>query len=581
MDYLIRRLLLMIPTFIGVTLIIFAILAYVPGGPVEQEIMNLRGVGGGEGGGGKARDTEVTPEMVYKIKKKYGLHHPWYIQYGKWLQGLFPMRFSESLFSLDLNTEMAQEKIPEALHLKFAKSQIRLSETAQVHSHGNGTWSIHDSKEEQNFFLYKDIESLLALFLLPVKAQGVLPSTLGLAKDIQGKTLSESVKAALLAQKCKLSNSVEWIEGGEDGKRFFLHDKQEQRVYGLVRQSDAPESAFNLFILDEMIDKLNTRYQKSLDQKKLTSDLKERLRLSKTVLSSESSIEILKADQLWQMSDPLSKKNYMVLQIEEGEIKVLRKKIQFCPPDLGMSWKYGEPVWNRIGSRVKISVVLGLLGFAISYLVCIPLGVLKALKHNTPLDVWTSIAIFMGYAIPGWVLGTVLLVFLGGGTFDFKLFPLRDYYPDDWKSRTNWGLFLGYLYHCTLPILCYMAGMFASTTILMKNSLMENLSQDYVRTAFAKGLPERRVIFVHALRNSMIPLATGLGHALSWITAGSFLIENVFNIDGMGRLSYTSIVERDYPVAIGIIVINAVLLMIGNILADFLLILFDPRIKLK
>ena len=137
------------------------------------------------------------------------------------------------------------------------------------------------------------------------------------------------------------------------------------------------------------------------------------------------------------------------------------------------------------------------------------------------------------------------------------------------------------IHYMFLPVLCYMIESFATLTILMKNSLMENLGQDYVRTAYAKGLSERRVIFVHALRNSLIPIATGLGNEISLILAGSFLIEKVFNIDGMGYLGYTSILQRDYPVALGILVISSLLLLVGNILSDMIYVLVDPRIRFK
>jgi microcin C transport system permease protein len=137
------------------------------------------------------------------------------------------------------------------------------------------------------------------------------------------------------------------------------------------------------------------------------------------------------------------------------------------------------------------------------------------------------------------------------------------------------------VYHMFLPVCCYMIAEFATLTILTKNSLMENLGQDYVRTAFAKGLGERRVIFVHALRNSLIPIATGLGHVISLILAGSFLIEKVFNIDGMGYLGYTSILQRDYPVALGILVVSSLLMLVGNILSDVVYVFVDPRIRFK
>jgi microcin C transport system permease protein len=177
-------------------------------------------------------------------------------------------------------------------------------------------------------------------------------------------------------------------------------------------------------------------------------------------------------------------------------------------------------------------------------------------------------------------LGTVLLVLFGGGSF-WEIFPLGSFRPNNWEYLTFFQKVTSQLHHMFLPVLCYMIGQFATLTILTKNALMENLGQDYVRTAFAKGLTEKRVIFVHALRNSLIPTATGLGHVISLILAGSFLIEKVFNIDGMGYLGYTSILQRDYPVALGILVISSLLLLVGNILSDILYVIVDPRIRFE
>src|SRR5690606_19099984 len=139
-----------------------------------------------------------------------------------------------------------------------------------------------------------------------------------------------------------------------------------------------------------------------------------------------------------------------------------------------------------------------------------------------------------------------------------------------WAFLSIFEKIIAQLHHMVLPVFCYMIGSFATLTILMKNSLMETLGQDYVRTAFAKGLDENHVIFGHALRNSLIPIATGLGHFIGLILAGSFLIEKVFNIDGMGYLGYTSILQRDYPVALGILVVSSLLMLIGNILSDII-----------
>jgi microcin C transport system permease protein len=248
--------------------------------------------------------------------------------------------------------------------------------------------------------------------------------------------------------------------------------------------------------------------------------------------------------------------------------------------DLGTSYIYQDPVWDVIKSRFPVSIFLGLTGFILSYIVCVPLGVLKAVRHGSKFDFFSSVVVFLGYAVPGWALGTALLVLFGGGSF-WNLFPLGGFRPDNWDYLSVWGKITGQLYYMALPVFCYMVGAFATETILTKNSLMENLGQDYVRTAFAKGLSERRVIFVHALRNSLIPLVTGIGNAISLILAGSFLIERVFNIDGMGYLGYTAILQRDYPVALGILVIASLLMLVGNILSDIIYALVDPRIRFQ
>ncbi len=248
--------------------------------------------------------------------------------------------------------------------------------------------------------------------------------------------------------------------------------------------------------------------------------------------------------------------------------------------DLGTSWVYREPVWNVIRSRLPISIFIGLVGFLLSYLICVPLGIAKALRHGSQFDFVSSAIVFAGYSIPGWVVGILLLTFLGGGTY-LDWFPLRGWQPMDWEERTAWGKVVGVAHHISLPVFAYMLGHFTTLTILTKNSLLENLNADYVRTAYAKGLSERRVIFLHAMRNSMIPLLTGLGHAFGLILAGSYLIERVFSIDGMGYLAFNSLVKRDFPVALGTLVISSLLILVGNILADVLYCVFDPRIRFK
>jgi microcin C transport system permease protein len=248
--------------------------------------------------------------------------------------------------------------------------------------------------------------------------------------------------------------------------------------------------------------------------------------------------------------------------------------------DLGRSYVYAEPVWDVIISRFPVSIYFGLIGFTLTYLICVPLGVAKAVKNGSKLDFTSSIIVFMGYSIPGWAFGTIMLVIFGGGSL-WEVFPLGGFRSEDFEYLSIWEQITDQLYHTVLPVISYLVGSFATLTILTKNSVIENLSQDYIRTAFSKGLSEKRVIFKHALRNSLIPIATGLGHFLSLILAGSFLIETVFNINGMGLLGFRSIEQRDYPVTMGILVLSSFLLLIGNIISDMLYAVFDPRIRFK
>lgn len=246
--------------------------------------------------------------------------------------------------------------------------------------------------------------------------------------------------------------------------------------------------------------------------------------------------------------------------------------------DFGDSYIHGEPVIKVIVSRFPISIYFGLIGYFATWLVCIPLGVYKAIKHKSLFDTSTSVFVFLGYSIPGFVACLILLVLFGGGTF-WNFVPLEGFRSDNWEEFSALGKVLDQVHHTIVPVIGYLIGGFATMTILMKNSLLENLGADYVRTAFAKGLSERRVIFVHALRNSLIPITAGIGHALALLFAGSFLIEKTCNIPGMGLLGYNSIIQRDYPVILGLLVFMVLIQLTGNIISDLVWALVDPRIR--
>lgn len=264
---------------------------------------------------------------------------------------------------------------------------------------------------------------------------------------------------------------------------------------------------------------------------------------------------------------------------EKERVQVFRPKFDgLLQGNLGTSTRYNESVWDMIRERMPISIFYGLVTFIISYLVCIPLGILKAIKHRTVIDNTSSILIFVGYSIPGFVLASVLVVYLAAR---LNWFPTGGFVSENFDSLTVGGKAWDVVHHAVLPLICYMVGSFAFMTMLVKNNLMDNLAADYVRTAVAKGAGFKRAVLVHALRNSLIPLATTLGHIVSIFVAGSTLIELIFEINGFGLLGYYSVLDRDYPLVMGILVIQVVLLMVGNILSDFFVALTDPRIRFE
>jgi microcin C transport system permease protein len=245
--------------------------------------------------------------------------------------------------------------------------------------------------------------------------------------------------------------------------------------------------------------------------------------------------------------------------------------------NLGESFTYEEPVLDVIVSKFPVSLQFGILSLIISYLVSIPLGVLKAIKHGSGFDVATSFILFVFYSIPSFMLAILLIVVFAGGSF-FELFPIGGIQSEAFDELSTWDQFLDRFHHFFLPLVCYTIGSFTSLTILMKNSLIEEIKKDYIRTARAKGVSEKVVYMKHALRNALIPIVTGLGGFLSVFFAGSLLLETIFQLDGIGLLSYKSILSRDYNVIMGLVFIQSALFLLGNILSDFAYVLVDPRI---
>ncbi len=246
------------------------------------------------------------------------------------------------------------------------------------------------------------------------------------------------------------------------------------------------------------------------------------------------------------------------------------------------SYKYtNKKVYELIRERLPVSMCFWFAGAILSYLVCIPLGIAKALRHGKAFDFASSMIVFVGYAIPPFAFGMVLKLLLCGMNNNlWDLFPLTGFHSENYETLSAAGKAWDVALHMFLPTLCYVIGGFAVTTLLMKNSLLEQINQDYVRTVLAKGCSMRRAVWGHAVRNALIPIVTGMGDIIPLILSGSILIERVFEIPGMGMLSYDAILTRDYPVFMGLLALTSVLSLIGRIVSDAMYMVVDPRITL-
>ena len=460
-DYIIRRLLLMIPVFFGSTLLVFYILQSVPDGPFEQAVKQIKmaqmasGEGGAATGGSDNNSMEISEDVLEKLRRQYGLDKPIWKRYLIWL-GV-------------AEKEIEYKEVEWGVPFRYTIQNLGQGKYAPVSLQ---KWLIVNLEENNCYAIYESQEG----------------------------------------------TDFEWNENYD-----ILPD--EDQFWNLIDE-DSPY----------------------YDENYLT----------------ESSWELVKV-------------------MEDDMVGISLKKRQgIFTGYLGHSEKHNESVGTLMWNRLHISAFFGLTSFILVYLVCIPLGIMKALKHGTRFDTFSSFIVFLGYSIPAYALAAMLLsMFATTNVFDAPILPSRGWRPEDWENLSVFGKFIGQIKHAILPIIAYMVGSFATLTILMKNSLMENLSQDYVRTAFAKGLTEKKVIFFHAVRNSLIPLATGIGGNIGLFLAGSYLIEKIFGIDGIGLLTFKAIGTRDYGIIMGFLVIGVLIRLFGNLISDLCYALIDPRIRFK
>ncbi|MCA1405818.1 microcin C ABC transporter permease YejB [Ensifer sp. IC3342] len=249
--------------------------------------------------------------------------------------------------------------------------------------------------------------------------------------------------------------------------------------------------------------------------------------------------------------------------------------------DFGESFFRNTSVVDLIVDKMPVSISLGLWILVFSYAISIPLGIKKAVTDGSTFDVWTSGVIIIGYAVPGFLFGILLIVVFAGGSF-FDWFPLRGLVSDNFYELPWWQKILDYFWHMTLPLITLLLSAFATTTLLTKNSFIDEIKKQYVTTARAKGLSERRVLYGHVFRNAMLIVIAGFpGAFISAFFTGSLLIEYIFSLDGLGRLGYDAVVKRDYPIVFATLYIFSLMGLFVSLISDLIYTWVDPRIDFE
>jgi microcin C transport system permease protein len=257
---------------------------------------------------------------------------------------------------------------------------------------------------------------------------------------------------------------------------------------------------------------------------------------------------------------------------------MIRNYTQF---EFGESYYRDVPVIDLIAEKLPVSISLGLWTTLLTYFISIPLGIAKARRDGDGFDVWTSAVIIIGYAIPGFLFAVALIVLFAGGSY-FDVFPLRGLISENWEELSTAGKIFDYLWHIFLPVLALSIGGFATTTLLTKNSFLDEIRKQYVMTARAKGLPEKRVLYGHVFRNAMLIVVAGFpGAFIGAFFTGSLLIETIFSLDGLGLLSYESIINRDYPVVFASLFIFSLMGLVVTLISDLTYVWIDPRIDFE
>ena len=310
-------------------------------------------------------------------------------------------------------------------------------------------------------------------------------------------------------------------------------------------------------------------------------------------ISGSSGGDFASRPQAGASADAVSSKYRGAQGLDPDFVKSLEKQFGFDKPaperfllmvwnfsrfDFGKSYFRDVSVLQLIREKMPVSISLGIWMTLATYLLSIPLGIRKAVRDGEKFDTWTSGVLVVGYALPGFLVGVLLLVVFAGGSF-FQWFPLRGLTSDNWATLSWFGKATDYAWHLVLPLTALALGSFTTMTFLTKNAFLDEIRKQYVVTARAKGLTDRRVLYGHVFRNAMLLVIAGFpGAFVSAFFSGSLLIEKIFSLDGLGFLGWDSLINRDYPVTFATLYIFSLMGLVVKLLSDFICTLIDPRI---
>ena len=615
-QYFIRRTLLIIPTFLGVTFLVFFILQVAPDGPYDRALNKLKNnqEGGGEvsmSSNDSDQNLALSDEDIEHLKAEFGLDKPLPIRYLIWL-GLYdkqvnkhhatyyPENNNDNYYFRDIADELRISHVEKYylqkwIHVEkkggklvFSESGVGLKKELPIieyfigekftDSNNNNQWDDAEKFIDAGNGTWDDAEIFIDINKNKKWDVGEEFTDLNNNNQWDDAELFIDVNRNSL-----YDDNEEFVDTGngvfDSGEEFTDCDNRQTICEGDDNWSaelgngvwDKAEE-----FIDSHSDNKYNQPKKNFNQEKYNAWIE-----NYNVLPNHAQVIKTWYKTNWKLKEDSFKENFdkkdkELLLSEEYTFEVIGKK-GILTGYLGKSRKLGE-VSYLIKECLPVSATFGLTSLLLTYLVCIPLGIFKAIKNGSKFDFLSSIIVFIGYSIPGYILGSMLIIWIGG---DGSTWPVSGFQSDHYDTLTFFNKIIDRIQHFLLPGLCYIVGGFAWMTLLMKNSLLENLSQDYVRTAFAKGLSEKRVIFLHAVRNSLIPLATGIGGMITVFLAGSYLIETTFEIKGLGLLGFNALMGRDYDIIMGTLAISTILGLIGNLISDLVYALLDPRIRFK